>query len=345
MAMKAIDKRDRIQIVWLKRDLRLSDHAPLCAAAAAGPVLLLYMVEPTYWRLADSAPRHWAFIRESLIDLDARVQGLWGARIYLGLGEATDILTTLYGYFGGFSLWSHEETGNGWTFARDKAVARWARDHKVPWTECPANGVVRRLKSRDDWADRRDRVMQAPVLADPIALRPAPSLDRVHRSEDRAGLHPLPATRSDWERLEIALFGHVVGAALQPGGRASGQSVLDSFLSKRATGYLQTLSRPGVSARHCSRLSPHIAFGTLSVREIVQATLRRSLEAEVSGRPGPDARNLTAFASRLAWRCHFVQKLEQAPAIETHCMHPAFEGMRPPGDPNARLEAWIRGQT
>ncbi|MFN3228296.1 MAG: FAD-binding domain-containing protein, partial [Asticcacaulis sp.] len=85
--------------------------------------------------------------------------------------------------------------------------------------------------------------------------------------------------------------------------------------------------------------------GTLSVREIVQATLKRRHEAETSNRPGPEARNLSAFASRLAWRCHFVQKLEQAPTIETHCMHPAFEGMRPLCDPEARLEAWIRGQT
>ncbi len=334
-----------VQVVWLKRDLRVSDHAPLYAAAAAGPVLMLYMVEPAYWGLPDSAPRHWAFIRESLIDLEAHLRARGHGGIWLGIGEATDILSELYRHYGHFSLWSHEETGNGWTYARDKAVAHWARDHKVPWIEFPANGVVRRLKSRDEWADRREQVMRSPVLAAPIALHPAPSPDTTHRSPDRADLRPLPATRSDWEQLEVTLFGHTAGAALQPGGRTSGLSVLDSFLTKRASGYLQTLSRPGVSARHCSRLSPHIAFGTLSVREIVQATLKRSLEAEIAGRPSPDARNLSAFASRLAWRCHFVQKLEQAPAIETRCMHPAFEGLRPPGDPDARLEAWIQGQT
>ena len=45
-----------ITVVWLKRDLRLHDHAALNAAIAAGyPVVLLYVVEPDYWSLPDTA--------------------------------------------------------------------------------------------------------------------------------------------------------------------------------------------------------------------------------------------------------------------------------------------------
>jgi deoxyribodipyrimidine photo-lyase len=56
-------------------------------------------------------------------------------------------------------------------------------------------------------------------------------------------------------------------------------------------------------------------------------------------------RNLAAFSSRLAWRCHFVQKLEQQPEIEFSCMHSAFEGMREPHFRADFFEAWKTGNT
>jgi hypothetical protein len=37
-------------IIWFKRDLRLQDHAPLAAAAMAGRVLPLYIIEPALWK-------------------------------------------------------------------------------------------------------------------------------------------------------------------------------------------------------------------------------------------------------------------------------------------------------
>ena len=36
-------------VVWFKRDLRVHDHAPLAHAAAHGPVLCLYVLEPSLW--------------------------------------------------------------------------------------------------------------------------------------------------------------------------------------------------------------------------------------------------------------------------------------------------------
>ena len=61
-------------------------------------------------------------------------------------------------------LWSHEETGGAWTFERDKAVKRWAREAGIPWTEHVQNGVVRRLKDRNGWARRWDQLMAEPIV-------------------------------------------------------------------------------------------------------------------------------------------------------------------------------------
>ena len=56
-------------VVWFKRDLRVHDHAPLAHAAAHGPVLCLYVLEPSLWTQPDSALQHYQFLRESLRDL------------------------------------------------------------------------------------------------------------------------------------------------------------------------------------------------------------------------------------------------------------------------------------
>jgi deoxyribodipyrimidine photo-lyase len=133
----------------------------------------------------------------------------------------------------------------------------------------------------------------------------------------------------------------------QTGGLVEGRKVLDSFLKERGRNYLQTISKPGISARHCSRLSAHISFGSLSVRQVEHETSEKM--NALSDQPGEDAqrflRNLAAFRSRLAWRCHFVQKLESQPEIETQCMHPAFEGMREPYFRQDYFDAWCEGQT
>ncbi|MEL7216416.1 MAG: deoxyribodipyrimidine photo-lyase, partial [Pseudomonadota bacterium] len=70
-----------LHIVWFKRDLRVADHAALAGAAAfaredGGAVLPLYVAEPGLWREPDMAGRHWAFIAESLEELQSQLAAL-----------------------------------------------------------------------------------------------------------------------------------------------------------------------------------------------------------------------------------------------------------------------------
>ena len=76
-------------VVWFKRDLRLHDHAPLAHAAAHGPVLCLYVSEPSLWAQPDSALQHYQFLRESLRDLAQQLRSC-GARLQLAVGEAPE---------------------------------------------------------------------------------------------------------------------------------------------------------------------------------------------------------------------------------------------------------------
>jgi deoxyribodipyrimidine photo-lyase len=92
--------------------------------------------------------------------------------------------------------------------------------------------------------------------------------------------------------------------------------------------------------RACSRLSPHFALGTLSVREVVQAATLRQAE-----RPGGRwSGSLSSFQSRLAWRDHFIQKLEDQPSIELRDLHPVAV-TRPRETDATRLAAWENGET
>ncbi|MFN7863449.1 MAG: FAD-binding domain-containing protein [Curvibacter sp.] len=310
-------------LVWFKRDLRLHDHAALHAASKRGPVLCLYIVEFGLWQQPDAARQHYEFVRESLADLQRELQARSGHLLVLH-GEATEALARLWQAAPFDSLHSHEETGNGWTYVRDQAVARWCRAHGVPWQEAPQFGVVRALRNRDHWQGAWEEFMGAPVLDTP-ALRFAPP---------PLATEPLPSYGA------LRLDPHDPPRR-QRGGRTLGLAVLRSFLGERARHYRGGISSPLTAPSACSRLSAYLAWGCLSLREVVQATRERTAFSE-------DARlnaGLHAFQSRLYWHCHFIQKLESEPAIEFENMHRGYNGLRE-GDFNAaHFEALTNGRT
>ena len=318
-----------LHVVWFKRDLRVHDHAPLSAAAAAGPVLPLYVLEPQLWQQPDAADRHWAFVRESLIELDGALRQR-GQPLCLVVDEMLPALQQLYTRYGAFRLWSHEETGNLWTYARDRAVGQWMRDHGLTWTELPQNGVVRRLRSRDGWALRWEARMAEPRARAPAALPPV-----VEAGALPADLRP-PGLSLD-EGCPHR----------QIGGRRAGVETLRSFLAERGARYHREMSSPLTAFDSCSRLSAHLAWGTLSLREVVQATRTRITELrQTPADPHPvSIRALQAFVGRLHWHCHFIQKLEDEPELEIRNAHPAYDGLREHAFNEARFTVWCTGRT
>ena len=310
---------ETVQIVWFKRDLRVVDHAALTAAAAVGPVIPLYVVEPDLWAQPNMSGRQWAFVAECLDALDCDLAAL-GAPLLRMRGEAVAVLEALRLRFGAVALWSHEETGDAWTFDRDRRVAAWARAQGVVWTELPQAGVVRRLKSRDGWARHWERRMAGAVLAPPklapVFGAPAPDLAPPPLAPDRC-------------------------PDRQPGGRNAAETLLASFLAARGRPYRRAMSSPATAFEACSRLSPHLAWGTMSTRETVAAArAARAVAGDATWRGSIDS-----FVARLHWRCHFMQKLEDEPALESRAMHPTHETLRPRGGYPERLAAWVAGET
>jgi deoxyribodipyrimidine photo-lyase len=309
-------------LIWYKRDLRVQDHPALSKAAALGAVLPLFIVEPDYWRLPDTSARHFAVLAEALTDLRDQTARI-GAPLVVRSGDAVEVLERMCRQHHIRHILSHEETGNGWTYARDRRVAAWAQANGIVWEELPQSGVVRRLAHRNGWQLQRDAFMAAPQLDTP-ALRALPGVE--------PGAIPQPRAL----RLADDPCPH-----RQRGGRGQGLDLLHSFLNTRGEPYRSAMSSPLTAERACSRLSPHIALGSLSLREVVQATLVRQDEP-AAGRWGGA---LASFQSRLAWRDHFLQKLEDQPDIETRCLQAAAERLRPRESDAARLAAWEKGET
>ena len=336
-----------LHLVWFKRDLRVHDHAPLveaarAAARASGVVLPLFIVEPGYWREPDVSARQYDFLRESLLELRAVLAEL-GQPLVVRVGEAVEVLEGLRQAHAVAALWSHEETGGLWTYARDRAVAAWARQHGIPWEERRQTGVVRRLGSRDGWARRWDRLMRAERLAPPWRPDGRPAL-----GSGLAALDLDPGAIPAADALGLAAD---PCPGRQAGGRAAGRAVLRGFLTERGRPYRRAMASPGPGAVHCSRLSPHLAWGTLSLREVSHAVEGRL--AALDRYPPEDregwGRSLGALAGRLRWHCHFMQKLEDRPDLEQRCLHPAYEALRQGEgarglDPD-RLAAWTQGRT
>ncbi|MEM7044359.1 MAG: FAD-binding domain-containing protein [Pseudomonadota bacterium] len=316
-----------LQIVWFKRDLRIVDHRPLAEAALCGPVMPLYIIEPDLWRQPDASGRQYAFLRESLIDLRQELARR-GQPLVVRIGDAIPTLDALHRDHGIAGLWSHEETGNGWTYRRDRAVAGWCRQQDIRWQELPQFGVVRRLRDRRGWARRWDRFMAKPPAAPPEGLMPlGDTQPGLVPEADSIGISPDPCKH----RFS--------------GGRAAGLAELASFLHERGEPYQKAMSSPLTAFDGCSRLSPHLAFGTVSMRETFQAARQR--QAKLHDMPNEERGKwpgaVRSFLARLHWHCHFMQKLEDEPEIEFRCFHPDYEGLR---DHDAEaLERWSTGQT
>jgi deoxyribodipyrimidine photo-lyase len=314
------------RILWFKRDLRIADHSALARAATeGGPVLPLFVVEPDYWRLPDTSHRQWEFTAECLADLRTAL-GRLGAPLVIRVGDAVEVLEGLRGAHVVTEIVSHEETGNLWTYARDRRVAAWARARGVRWTELPQSGVARRLPSRDGWARARDGLVFGAPSPTPSGLTPVAALD--------PGAIPTAAD------LRLAPDGCT---ARQRGGRGEAERLLASFLTERGQDYRAAMATPVAGETACSRLSPYLALGTISVREAAQAAAAR--QREVRGTLDGWGGSLRSFQARLAWRDHFMQKLEDEPAIETRCLHAAYEALRPRDPDTVRLAAWEAGET
>ncbi len=315
--------RNPINIVWFKRDLRFADNEAIFHAHQSGlPLLLVYFFEPSVMNYDDSDSRHWRFIYESIQDLQRKLN-VSNTKIYFFHNEVATVFSELVEHFDIQTVFSHQEIGNKITFDRDIAMQEFFQKNKIEWKEFQMHGVIRKLKSRQDWDKRWENVMRdTPKILKETDLNLI-SLDNDFYNSIKGELLPNEITTPNKN--------------FQQGGENLAWRYLDSFVKERYVNYSKHISKPALSRKGCSRLSPYLAYGNISMRMVYQYTNQFYETSK-------NKRAILNFVSRLHWHCHFIQKFEDECRMEFENVNRAYDALVKPKN-ETYIKAWQEGKT
>lgn len=307
-------EKAKINLVWLKRDLRLQDHQALAVASKqAEPLMVIYIFEPSLSYHYDFDIRHWQFVYQSLKDLMEQ-----GLQVHIFYEEARNVFENLSEKFSIQKVFSHQETGVQLTYDRDLELQDFFSKKKILWKEFQSNGVVRGLKNRNGW----DQMWYKTMLGAPFVV----DLGQVKFF-----------SMEDYQVPNLPEGVYESHPQRQRGGERLAWLELEKFCDERHFDYLKNISSPAQGRYTCSRLSPYIAWGNLSIRQVYQ-------RVEVLKKRAPSKKNILQFQSRLQWHCHFIQKFEMQISMESENLNPAFNDVRTKMNKDF-FKAWKKGMT
>lgn len=326
-------------IYWLKRDFRLADNPALCAALDEhDAVMPLFIMEPSFLQAPETSAFHVNAVAEALNDLRSQISNA-GGRLALIIGEAIESLERLYDKQPFSTIYSHEEIGINRTYQRDLAVKAWCEKRGILWKEYRQTGVFRGKHDRD----HRNKVWKEFNFGN-ILAKPA--------DKDIARLN-IPAaysaiTSPHDHKLTLKDLGHKLpaDADVQIISETQANLTQHDFLYNRGIAYRGGISSPLTALTAGSRMSAHLAWGTMTGRHLYDITLSRIAELKTSNDPnaGKWRRSLNAFTSRLHWRDHFIQRLESEPNMEFAPLNAAYNQIKYDNSPEY-LAAWTEGRT
>jgi deoxyribodipyrimidine photo-lyase len=323
-------------IVWLRRDLRLDDNPALLAALDAGlatiPVYIHAPEEEAPWS-PGAASRVW--LRRTLLALDADLRAR-GSRLILRRGASLPVLQALARETGAEAVfWSrlYEPA----TIRRDAELKRALREAGLraeslnaallvePWSIATGDGQPYRVFT-PFWRKALTTLDAIPAPRPAPATLPAPPDALASESVEALGLSP-PPQEPDWDR---GFWQH-----WQPG-EAGAAELLEAFLDGAARGYKEQRNFPDRIGT--SKLSPHLHFGEISPRRILQ---------RVRAQPWPAALqpDIDHFVSELGWREFSHHLLFHFPATAEANLNPRFEAFPWALLDAGKLAAWQRGRT
>lgn len=314
-------------LLWLRRDLRLTDQAALVAACADGPVIPVYVLD-------DEAPRHrrmggasrW-WLHHSLASL-ARDLEAAGSRLILRRGRAADVMAAIAAETGASVVHAirHYEP---WWLNAERALARGLPDGVElhlhdgnyllpPGTARTGSGGMFKIYT-PFWRALSVHMPPREPLPAPASI-PAPA--SWPESERLADWGLLP-TQPDW----AAGF-----SGWRPG--STGAAELVECFRSGASRYDSRRNLPSIEGT--SRLSPHLHFG-----EVSPATLWHAF-ADAGG-------EVETFLKELVWRDYAQNLIVMLPELGRNNGKAQFDALpwRDPADPvvAADIRAWQQGRT
>ena len=314
-------------LVWLRRDLRLNDHAALYHALKSSRAVLPVFIFDTdiLDALPDRADRRVEFIRESLDALKRELEA-HGSSLITRYGRACELIPQL----------AHELNAQAVFCNRDYEPAAIARDAEVA-EQLSQNGRVLRAFKDQVIFDTDEVLTQAGKpfgvftpyrnawlkKLSAFYLTPYP----VSRYLDRlAPMPPQPLPSLDsmgFSRTHLDALGIQAGSA-------GAQRLFEDFIG-RMERYKTARDYPALEGPSC--LSVHLRFGTVSIRQLVTT-------AEGSGGEGAQT-----WLSELIWREFYQQVLWHHPRVAAgHSYKPEFDAIAWP-NPAGHFAAWCEART
>ncbi len=317
-------------IVWLRRDLRVTDHGPLQAAVKAhgGNVV------PTYVTSVWNGVHRWTgeprqrFLCGCLASLAQNLEQL-GGRLILRAGRADAALEQLIEDTGATAIYCHRDP-DPFGRAMEVKVAAMAKRRGVEvhgsWEvsvhppEVVLNGEGKPYRVYSPFGRAWNKLELGAPLAQPTRLTTPAGL----RSD------PLPDV-THW-----GLTVDPVVRILEPGERHA-RLRLKVFLGGAAARYAVDRNTP--SGQTTSRLSQDLRFGTLSAREVVVRARAHGRELSAAARSSIDK-----FVAEVVWRDFYLQLLWHFPEVLGQEFNPDFRGLRWRRD-EAAFRRWCAGET
>lgn len=315
-------QKKQINVVWFKRDLRLQDNEAIFNATQTGtPTLLLYVFERSLENDPHYSQRHWDFIKQSLVDINKQLKKS-NTHVLAVSSEVAAVFNTLQEIYKIDSVFSHQETGLKITYERDKAFKRFCKNNQIKWVENINNGIFRGLKNRADWVAKWEKYMNETQFIFDSKVEnflPSAAIIKLEKVLEKVSLETISDT------------------VFQKGGSTMAAKYLQNFFDERYQNYSSHISKPLLARRSCSRLSPYIAWGNLSSRQVLQkaATFRLTCNHK---------KQIDSFVSRLTWQAHFIQKFEMEEIMEFESINKGFHSLKKKINPTY-IEAWKTGQT
>lgn len=309
-------------LLWLRRDLRLSDHAALIASAGEGPVIPVYVLddETPGERRMGGASRWW--LHHSLAALDKALRGK-GSRLILRRGIAADVLAGLAAETGSKRVHCLRHYEPWWRDAEQAVAAVLdlaAHDGNYlapPGTITTGSGQPYKIYT-PFWRALGEQMPPPPPAPAPQAIAAPPRWPTGDALDDWA----LLPTRPDW----------ATGFAEEwTPGEDGAQRRLADFLDHADT---YDTGRNLPSDELTSRLSPHLHHG-----EISPATIWHRVSQAHSG--------TTTYLKEIAWRDYAQNVILQYPDYARRNGRPDLDTLAWRSGPaaDADLRAWQQGRT
>ena len=312
--------KQKLNIVWLKRDIRTKDHDPLYIAENDKlNYLPIYIYEPSLINYPDSSLRHHQFTYFSLLDINKKLEK-FNKKVIIFNQEALDVFKFLNDKFDLQNIYSYQETGIQKTWDRDTSLKLFFKSQNIQWKEFQRDGVVRGIKNRKDWDKQWYTKMSTSTTENTFKKQTKLEFD-----------NPFPLKND----FQVQLLNYP--KEFQKAGENYAWKYLHSFCEERGKNYSFHISKPTESRKSCGRISPYLAWGNISIKQATQFVKSHSNYKS-------NKRSFNGLLTRLKWHCHFIQKFEQECAYETRCVNRGYETMSYENK-KENIAAWKNGTT